>query len=95
MEFLTLRSVAAIAVRVISMCIDGVAPEEMYGGLGEVGEVGTFYVSVGKPARPTPAPSGSVGGVQVMELGSGVGNETLVEAALMEFEGGDYGVAES
>lgn len=40
------------AVKVIKACVDEGGEGEKLGGIQEVGTVGTFYVSVGKPAVP-------------------------------------------
>lgn len=51
-DYFSFQDVSREAVKIIKACVDEGGEGEKLGGIQEVGSVGTFYVSVGKPAVP-------------------------------------------
>ena len=89
-EYFTLADIFTVALGIIKECVD--QPVVKYGGLDYVGNVGTFYVSVGI-SRTARGSSSSSATLPRPTTGAEDTFGTLVESALTELSDGDTGVS--
>jgi len=86
-DYFSLVDISRAAIGAIKDCVDDAVVK--YGGLSPMGNVGSFYVSVGRPVNPHVEGGTEILGAEATALA----NVTLVDAALGEMFDGDVGRA--